>query len=515
MWLMMPSTIDAVIIDSQVESPTLSVPPPEVYPATGNRSFAILLCRFSDFADGLKSASFYQTAFDFQYPHIGHYWSEVSFGKLNIDSSQVYGWYTLPNPRASYFDLAETNLTTQERTNLWNDCTAAADTQVDFTKHYGVILVFEDWPSSKPRYGNWLRRTLEGQTRIWGMAYLSANDFSHSLATVKHEMGHTFSMSHSLGPNGAAYVNRWDIMSDTQSDCFVNPDANDSNYGCIGQHPLAYHKYSVGWFSTEQVTTVHRGETTSVAINNHEQSLPTDIQLVLLETAIDNKLYTIETRKRIGYDVKLPFSGVIIHTVQPDSFGQIQPRLIDGDNDGDLLDDAVVWVPGETYRNEKDEITICIESITPSGYEIAVASVSTLSCNFEPRISLNHARPNVIAYAGETITITSSLKNTGIPVEPIHGVVTLPNPLTFVTESATIEIGQISFEEEKLTFDIGQIDSGDEISFTYAINIPASYSHSMFERILTTVDWPSGGFSSELTIAINPNVLFIPLIQNK
>ncbi|RIK34678.1 MAG: hypothetical protein DCC55_32695 [Chloroflexi bacterium] len=177
-------------------------------PALGNKPFAVLLCRFSDSTAAPQEAAFYQTAFDNTYPHIGHYWRDVSGAQLNIDGTQVYGWYTLPNRASDYFDTSTTYPTPAERSKLWDDCTSLADPAVDYTAYYGVILVFQDWPESKGRFGDWRQYTLDGQTRIWGITFVSATDFGTSLALIKHEMGHAFNMRHSIGADGRAYISR-------------------------------------------------------------------------------------------------------------------------------------------------------------------------------------------------------------------------------------------------------------------------------------------------------------------
>jgi hypothetical protein len=67
---------------------------------------------------------------------LGHYWREVSYGRVNILGSGSVGWYSLPQPRSYYVSLSAPAMLRA----LFNDCTAGAD--VLFSDYAGINLMF-------------------------------------------------------------------------------------------------------------------------------------------------------------------------------------------------------------------------------------------------------------------------------------------------------------------------------------------------------------------------------------
>ena len=72
---------------------------------------------------------------------LGHYWSEASYGRIDLAGSTAHGWYTLPSPRSTYVtkvdgkDKADLN-------KLFADCASAAPDTVDLNAPVGINMMF-------------------------------------------------------------------------------------------------------------------------------------------------------------------------------------------------------------------------------------------------------------------------------------------------------------------------------------------------------------------------------------
>lgn len=100
-------------------------------------------------------------------------------------------------------------------------------------------------------------------------------------------------------------------MSDTTRDCvtsFGEPReaANDPIYGCIGQHPMIYHKNKVGWLADAQKLNLAPGTSNSVTVAYHDGLQLHATHMITIAVANSDRQYIVESRQRRGYDRKLP-----------------------------------------------------------------------------------------------------------------------------------------------------------------------------------------------------------------
>ena len=79
------------------------------------------------------------------------------------------------------------------------------------------------------------------------------------------------------------------------------------------------------------------------------------------------RYYTVESRYRIGYDTQLIGDGVIIHEI--DTARQNDARLVvPGGGTGPGLGDAdAIWLPGTTFSNATDNVSVAINSFSGTG----------------------------------------------------------------------------------------------------------------------------------------------------
>ncbi len=102
---------------------------------SGDKPWAIILCRFTDQTEEPHSLAYYQrqmTAAGAGTNGLYDYWHDISYGRLSIAGSRVFGWFTVPMPRYRFNGLA--------RTDRIAACLHEA-TGVRFSDFYGVIAV--------------------------------------------------------------------------------------------------------------------------------------------------------------------------------------------------------------------------------------------------------------------------------------------------------------------------------------------------------------------------------------
>ena len=366
---------------------------------TGAQPWISIGCKFADISEEPQTLAYLQNMYKSNFPGLDHYWRELSYDNINLNGSNAAAWYTLPHPKAYY----------KNSDGSWNlgltanECTEIADADIYFPNYTGINLMmngeigFAAWGSS----GYPLTR--DGITRTWRMAWFPPWGY-WDIAVVEHEMGHGFGLPHSSGDYGSVYDNQWDVMSNLSANC---DRSYDEVYHCLGQHTISQFKNRLGWL-------------TSLIVNNNSQITLTLERLALPQTSNYKEVripigpathyYTLEVRRRVGYDVKLPGEGVIIHDVD-EAYGLVA-HVLDVDRNGNTGDDGAIWEPGESFTDHAHSIYVCVNSETASGYNVTIAKGAMPDCAIKPGavtavsthvIGLD-GTPSLIVRAGDWIT---------------------------------------------------------------------------------------------------------------
>ncbi|MBE0585905.1 MAG: hypothetical protein IH612_19365 [Desulfofustis sp.] len=360
-------TVSSIMVLTVPASASVMADAQEEPLVSGSRPWVSIMCRFSDVPTEPKNLAYFQNMYADTYPGLDHYWRELSYGTANISGSTAAGWFTLPHTEV-YYNPSDSQGGT-DRTLLANECLAAADASVDFSRYDGINMMFNTDFDNGFAWGGTRYMTLDGVFKMWSITWEPPWGYA-DIAVIAHEMGHGFGMPHSSGSYGQTYDNEWDVMSDTWSNCSRSWNAV---YGCLGQHTITYHKDRLGWIAAEQKQVVDEG--TAVTLSLEQLALPAGGTLRMVKIPVagsSTRFYTVEARRQTqaSYDYKLPGQGVIIHEV--DTTRLNPAHVIDIDGNGDTGDNGAMWVAGETFSDPANKISVEVLSATATGFDIQV-----------------------------------------------------------------------------------------------------------------------------------------------
>ena len=360
------SSLATLAVDS-IEFPE-GAAPAAITAVSGSQPWVSIMCKFADVSAEPKNLVFFQNMFSSSYPGLDHYWREVSYNNVNIEGSDAYGWYTLPHPQ-SYYVVTDPN-NPMELSYLFADCVAAADADVYFPDFVGINLMLND------TFGSWAwgggrTAVLDGMYKTWRVTWEPPWGY-RNITVMSHEMGHGFGLPHSCWDPGATYDNSWDVMSNAWAPSVVDPV-----YGRVGQHTITHHKDTIlGWLRTPERVDVGSGGSTTVRLER--LALPDSPGPKMVKVPIagsSTKFYTVEGRRRTGYDLGLPGEAVIIHQVET-------TRNIDAYVQGTNGGTGAMWTLGELFLDAANDIGIAVTGTAGAGFEVAVASGSTMAASY-------------------------------------------------------------------------------------------------------------------------------------
>lgn len=337
-------------------------------PLSGHQPWATILCRFADITDTPHPIEWYEGLMGSAYPGMDDYWREVSYEQIDLEGSDVFGWYTLPSPRSAYYDGSYI-----KAVELAEDCTGAADHDVYFPDYMGVDLHLND-PLFGASWGGAVYLERDGQTALYSATWMA--DWG-SQGVQAHEMGHGFGLPHSSGPYGPTYDSRWDVMSSWSQGSF------DTVYGPIGEGTIAYHKDRLGWVPSSRIYASGTIGETTLTLHPLGGAMPGSGHLFArLGIRGSDRFYTVEARRKEGYDSYLPGEAVIIHEVDPVRPDGRPAQVVDADDDGDPNDAGAMWTPGETFTDPAAGIEVTVVAAGDDG-SFVVDIVSPLGLNVD------------------------------------------------------------------------------------------------------------------------------------
>jgi hypothetical protein len=146
---------------------------------------------------------------------------------------------------------------------------------------------------------------------------------------------------------------------------------------------IAKHKDTLAWILPAQRFIAGKGIYRILTLE--QSALPATANLRMIKLLIGGSTthyYTLEARRKVGYDVKLPREGVVIHETNP--AWSIQTHIIDptGLPTGD---EGAVWLPGETFTDGANGISVTVLSATGTGWVVRIAN-AVAGLSFMPSV---------------------------------------------------------------------------------------------------------------------------------
>jgi uncharacterized repeat protein (TIGR01451 family) len=483
----------------------------------GSKPWIVLLCR----GDGAaiihdQPLPYYNALMGPDLYGADHYWREASYNKANVAGSSSIGWLPLPEPAIAYQQEFRGGITLNQGKSL-QDCTAAADPYVDFSRYAGIALFVPVPPVTGGGvwyFGGGIITDLDGPPRFMSVVWMPT-EIGQSGAFVAvgadvliHEMGHGFGLPHSSGPYSETYDSAWDVMSMSGGlGCY----RADSPFGCTAQHTISAHKERLGWLEASQIVTITQGGAVEVLLNRLARPAGSGALMLKAPIGDTQRFYTVEARQFAGYDKALHAEAVIIHEVDPTRRDR-PARVVDPDGDGNPNDEGAQWLPGERFDGESG-ITVCVKGRTPNGFLVAAGRNAAVDCTYKADLSPSRWQAETIhPSAGQTVTMKIALVNYQAPATDMVVTATIPSATTYVSSTATISQGAIeSAKPNQLVFRAGELTYQEPIYVQYDVVVKSSVTAPTVITHRLDVVWNQGAKTLRQQWIANPQWVFMPL----
>ncbi len=360
----------------------------------GSTRWVTLMCKFADVATEQKPHAYFHSQYGNAPGQLGHYWSEVSQGAIDLQGSSAHGWYTLPAPRSAYVSTVD-GRARADLSRLFADCTAQADGAVDFGGVQGINLMFNAELDGSA-WGGGACAALDGAhacTRAtWNPPWSFAN-----LAPLAHEMGHGYGLPHSDNSDGDSdtYDNPWDLMSDAWRWAVT-----DGAYGLLPKYLAMYQRERLGWVAPghKRVVAADNHDTHEIVLEAAGVGDAAGVQLLVLAMPAQpdpyrTVIYTLEARRRQGvYESALAGDAVIIHRIEDYGIA----RSVDTDtpvanfsgNEGSMLKVGEQWSTPDGLHG------VQVVSETARGFVVRVGPRPRAMSAPTPALLRNDAKPH-------------------------------------------------------------------------------------------------------------------------
>lgn len=353
----------------------------------GPRALAVLLCQYSDkpntygyTAAGILNSTWLPNNISMNGATVDNSISgliaEATYGTITFTGTQAFGWFTLPNPLASY----------PVSSNAGDDCIAAAQMNGVNLTPFTYVAVYVNDVLNDASGESWTA-TLPGPTsptqlnalivgvRGFTSPPLVLHEIGHILCLSGYGGAHTDSFSDPLG-GGAALGDDPMLPIKTGETALrvasVSPEWDASRRELMGLIPAA---------SNPQFA----GGTQTYNLSHLTQPLP-GLPIAIDVPLPDGTKYVISARTHIGYDSYQTFPNDLYITgdtmategvrIELFTSNQVDAHVEMSNPGGDPTSTDAVWLTGQTYTDTANGITIAVTNFNPTGNPTAQITVT-------------------------------------------------------------------------------------------------------------------------------------------
>jgi len=390
---------------------TIVFPLPRPGPVVGEITVLVIAVEFQDYNHTLSI----EEVADQTIGQLDKYYSTVSYGAASV-TGKVVGWVKVPHMMSQYgYDNGPfiDDLDGDGYPDSWRllkDTIPIVAQEVDVKAYQQILILHAGFGQESSRrtndiwsvtYISWTTETKYGTFDRFAVVPEMEDRGLATMGVYTHEFGHLLGL-----PDLYSYTNEqvgpWDLMA--------RGAWNGKPLGSSPAEMIAWDRIFLGWMTPDRVLNVTRQARTNATVNPIE--LPSSgIQAVLVPTlAKDSKhYYLIEVRQKIGFDVALPSSGVLISYIDETKSNPV--KIIDAVQTTSSLDDAPYQV-GQKYLDAQNSLVISVVSTDGSAFSVIVDTMAPTVDVAVEGLTLNPptVHPNITATLNVEVANEGTLK---------------------------------------------------------------------------------------------------------
>lgn len=485
--------------------------------SAGPQSVLVLCVEFWD-QNHTKTRNEIQDVF---FDRVNRYFRDVSYDKISLTGT-VSRWYQMNKVVRSYGEDSPMSVDDTDRDGfpdswrLIQDAIDIVDPEIDFSQYsYLVILHSGLGQESSGVSGNiWSCAYILG---IWfrtrdGVAFSKAmvvpemeSQGAETVGVVAHEFAHLLGLPDLYDPyRRNDYCGIWELMGKGLWN--GNPPSSSP------AHMLAWEKIRLGWVSESQIATVPSGIVRTLTLNPLELNGTT---LAIKIPISDKVYYLMELRQRIGYDVGLPDSGLLVTYIESEIGGPGSVRVVDANPLTVTLDDAT-FKPGRTFVDATNTIYVSVQATGDQNYRLVVNRVGAAPDLAAMKFDIGPYPP----HSGRVLMLTFMMTNQGTVMASDFTVHVYLDTNLLYTNSYTLDAGQSQFIQLSWNATVGKhvvrfvIDSAGRLNDFNRLNNEISREFLVGSILSVRLPWSGGSIRVNGTsYTANGTIVEVPVLS--